>query len=519
MNEDAPRNVRQFSLDDSPTLKRAWNSKKRIIGVRGPAGSGKSSWAVNLAILKFARMQKPDIDGVRRTVGMVVRKTYKELERTALRTFKQWYPDGVLSTWQENKQILTIRFNDIECAITFQGMDAPDALEKLGSFEASWIWVNEARELVFDVIDKCRERINRFPQRDNLNLEKYPGTTRPALILDSNSSDDDSWWYKLAEELVLTDPATAELYDFFAQPPGLTYTVNDDGSFNITGENPLRENQRYLDHDYYMAQVPGASNVKIRIQLLNLYGANVSGAPVYTEYSETKHFNPNLLRPDPGLPIWRCWDFGRRPCCLFVQTDRKGHVNIFDELTSVDDSGKIHGQGADEFSDKVKTYCLATYPNAHWFDVGDPSGGDPGQLSDSTPFMILQSKGFNIMPGGTQSLDGADDTRLEAVRRGLRLTIDGKPIVQIGPRARLFKKGMGGYYRYEKIKKTASSGRVLLKPKPEKDEYSDPQDAFQYWATLNMTNYSQQNYTSGTRQGQSAIPAQTNQPRADGFYF
>ncbi len=473
--------VKTFDLADSPTLKRAWHDQHRAVGVKGPVGSGKSSWAVN-RLRQNAREQKPVLIGgkwYRKRRSLVVRATYDELIKTTIPTFFEWCPK-ILGVYNENAKLFKMKWFDkklncfVEWDVFFHGLQRPEDVDKLGSFEVSDAWVNEARELPFEIIGKVNERTNRYPQKNLDDLENFPGATKPQLLLDTNAPPAKHWWPEM-KKLSLTDPETMRVWSFYEQPPAMLHTISPDtGLIVLNGNNPLRENRTHLDVNYYIDLVPGQTQHYIRTQILGLDGQSFSGKPVYSDYRTALHFDPKLLGPRRGVPIWRAWDFGRHPACVFIQM-YAGHVYVFDEL--------YHPfMGADDFSDRVLLKCTSEFPGFEFFDVGDPSGDYMGQNDDNTPFLILQGKGIAIMPG--QQDPGL---RQESINRGLRTLVDGKPIIQVGPKCTLILEGFEGGYAYEKVKSSDESNPIY-KPKPNKlCDCANPHDALQYFGTLNLS--------------------------------
>jgi hypothetical protein len=69
----------QYSYESVPTIKRFALSDKRIRGLMGPFGSGKSSGCL-WEIIWRAHKQAPGRDGIRRTRWAVIRNTYPQLK-------------------------------------------------------------------------------------------------------------------------------------------------------------------------------------------------------------------------------------------------------------------------------------------------------------------------------------------------------------------------------------------------------------------------------------------------------
>jgi hypothetical protein len=471
-----------FALDDSPTLKDAWFDPKYVIAVEGPVGSGKTSWAIQLAH-KWSRMQKPDATCVRRTAGLVVRREWDKLEKTTLPSIFHWLPPEIYGSYNQNKKLYKMRWIDgqlgrCECDIYMMGLDnVQQALDDLGSLQVTWAYIAEARELDFKLVKKVIERTERYPQLDKHNLKDFPGPTRPGVILETNPPPARHWWVDMEKKAAgdPNDPKNKEVQDqwsFYRQPPGLLYHIAGDGRLIVDGENPKRENRNHIADGYYLRKLPGMTDQEIKVQLCGERGSSFEGMPVYPEYREALHYNPRLSYI-PGFPIWRAWDFGRHPACLFIQPVY-GRAHIIDELYR-------ENMGSVDFGDLVLIKSRSEFPGAVFQDVGDPSGDYMGQNDDQTPFTILAAKGINMMPGHQDP-----GIRHESVRKGLSTMLDGRPIIQIGPKAVLTKEGFEGGYRYEKTAKSGSDDPIY-RPKPEKNKWSNVMDALQYFAGLNLS--------------------------------
>ena len=87
-----------------------------------------------------------------------------------------------------------IQMDDLDVEVLFRALDRPDDAKKVLSLELTGAWVNEAREVPKGIIDALGDRTGRYPS------QRSGGCTWRGLMLDTNSPDDDHWWYRLAEE-------------------------------------------------------------------------------------------------------------------------------------------------------------------------------------------------------------------------------------------------------------------------------------------------------------------------------
>lgn len=497
-----------FALDDSPTLKAAWRDPHYVVAVEGPVGSGKTSWALMLCLYKWNMMQKPDATGVRRTRGLIVRREWDKLEKTTLPSLFEWFPKEIYGSYNQNKKLYQMRWVDAklgrcECDVYLMGLDnVKQALDDLGSLQVTWAYIAEARELDFALVKKVIERTERYPQYDEKDPVRYPGPTRPGVVLETNPPPARHWWVDM-EKKAKGDPSdpknreVQEQWGFYRQPPGLLYHIDGTGRLIVDGENPQRENRSHIKPGYYLRKLPGMTDQEIKVQLCGERGSSFEGMPVYPEYREAMHYNAHL-KWIPGIPMWRAWDFGRHPACLFIQVVN-GHVNVVDELYR-------ENMGSVDFGDLVVMKSLSEFPGATWSDVGDPSGDYMGQNDDQTPFSILAGKGIAMMPGPQDP-----GIRHESVRRGLSTNLDGKPIIQIGPKCELVKEALEGGYRYEKTAHSATTDPIY-RPKPEKNKWSNLMDPLQYFCGLNLGDL-----VMGGSNGPSYHVEDPSEPEFDGF--
>jgi hypothetical protein len=202
---------------------------------------------------------------------------------------------------------------------------------------------------------------------------------------------------------------------------------------------------------------------------MNEYGFVIDGKPVYPEYSDSVHYDPNMGEPVPGLPIYRGWDFGLTPGVGFLQVLPGGRINLFDELVA-------EYMFIDEFSDQVNEHCGQHYPGFEFIDVGDDAGeqNNPAvkkEQEEKTCFDILQAKGIAIEGvGQNQTL------RKGSIKKALKALVKGKPRFMVGPKAKTCRKALMGGYMYERVK----TKQGVYKDKPNKNMYSHVIEGVEY---------------------------------------
>lgn len=433
-----------------------------VRGLMGPVGSGKST-ACCFEILSRSLEQHPGPDGVRRSRWAVCRNTYPELKSTTIKTWMDWYQDLAVMKW-DTPITSTINIADIgdgtgmELEVIFMALDRPEDVGKLRSLELTGGWMNEASEMEKAVLDMLTQRVGRYPSKRN------GGPSWTGVVMDTNPPDDDSWYYKLAEE------DTPEIFKFFKQPGGLIQD-KDTKSKNYLNyiPNPTAENieNHSLGYQYYLNQVYGKTEDFIKVFLLGQYGTTMDGKPVYAEWSEKFHYATQELSPTQGMPILLSFDFGLTPACAFLQMNSKGQLLILKELVSED-------MGIRQFySEVVRPVLRGEYSKFRVEAVGDPAGNMRSQTDEKTCMQELMQLGMLCEPAPTNEFIA----RRESVAYFLTRVSGGEPGFLLDPSCKMLRKGFNGGYRYERLR---VGGGTRFRDRPVKDKFSHIHDALQY---------------------------------------
>lgn len=439
-----------------PTAARFLRSVARFVGIRGPFGSGKSTVAV-AKILVNMQLFPPCRDGVRRSRWAIVRNTYPELKSTTIKTWGDWANGAGFGEIVYGAPISQqIRFADEagqithEVEIWFLALDRPEHVKKLLSMELSGGWVNEAREVPKAIVDAIDSRIDRYPAY----ADKHPDVSDEEwlrfrqVLMDTNSMDQDHWWYKMAEEV------QPEGWEFFKQPAGDTSSA---------------ENVHNLLPGYYQRLKIGKSLQWVKVYIRNEYGTVTDGKPVYPEYNDNLHYSAAELTIMRGLPLFLGWDFGRTPAVVFAQITPRGQLRIIDEIA-------VEDMGVTNFAARVvKPHIANNYRGMEILSIIDPAGLDGVQNDETTAFEILEGLGFKPEGAVTNNFSA----RREAVANSLSWSIEGQPGLLLGPKAKLLRAGFLG--RYE-MRRMQVPGEDRWAEEPKKNKYSHPHDALQYIA-------------------------------------
>ena len=405
--------------------------------------SGKSSASV-IELLSRAQAQKPGPDGVRRSRWIVIRNTYRQLHDSTIKTFFQWLPPHQFGDFKQSTMEYRIKaFENMDCEVLFRALDRPDHVGNLLSLEVTGGWLNEMRECPWQIVDALQGRVGRYPSK------REGGPSWWGLWGDSNPADTESKMYKYFVETE-HDPSHAAL---FMQPDGL---------------GPDAENLDNLPggRRYYEQMAVGKDPEWVKVYCRGQWGYTIDGKPVYPEYHDETHCKE--IKPTKYNTLYRGWDFGLTPCCVFAQMLPTGQLAVLDELCTED-------MGIDQFSDEVVAYTSEKYGDFEIRDVGDPAGEQRAQTDARSVYQILHSKGILIEPG-MQSLA----LRLECVKKPLLRLVMGKPGFVMSPKCKQLRKGFMGGYCFRRLMVTTERFTNL----PDKNKFSHPHDALQYICTI-----------------------------------
>ncbi|MEN6420779.1 MAG: hypothetical protein ABFD76_02435 [Smithella sp.] len=410
-----------YNYADVPTIARFAQSNKRIRGLMGPFGSGKSSGCL-MEIIKRAHEQAPSQDGIRRSRWAVVRNTFRMLNDTTIRTVMDWMPESVFGEYSvTNHNYVITKMPGVHIELMFRALDRPEHVSNLLSMELTGAWINEAREIPWEIVEALDGRINRFPGK------KDGGCTWCGIIMDTNPPGENSEWYDYFEK---KKPSNAEI---FKQPSGLS---------------SLAENLPNLAKDYYKTLAIGKNDQYVRVYIEGKYGYMQEGKLVIEQFNDNVHIALSIIRPMEDRPLICGMDFGLNPSLLLGQITPRGKLLIIDEFVS-------DKMGLEQFMNNV----FLPQMRMNYFGValqggyGDPSGINRSQTDESTCYEVLRDIGFEqILPCPTNALI----PRVAAVESFLTKMIDGEPGVVISPKCVMLRKGLNGGYHRQRIAGTTN---------------------------------------------------------------
>lgn len=461
-------------VPDGPVLTSYFWDRSELSVIQGPIGSGTSTASCH-KIWAIACEQEPDHDGVRRTRWLVVRRNYRELRKTTVKTWRMWFP---ANPWGEMtlSEPMTHHLNMphpsrdgtvVDAEVIFVAIpDEETAEEVAASFEITGFFVNEGQFVPKGVIDELLSRCGRYP-----SMMGGPGATWFGGFIDLNAPTEGHWipymrgdvplpadWSaeQKAEYETPTTDGGKEAWSFFVQPPGLVERKVD-GKI-VYQPNPQAENQKWLKKTY-IDQIRGKRKEWIDRRVMNKVGLYIDGKAVYPDFSEYEHVAARDIAAVPGARIMVGLDFGREPSAVFGQCINE-RWTVLSELPGDNES-------AEKFAPRVKRHLAQKYPGFEVEFWGDPRGADRGQNVETTAYDIFLAHGMRVMPATT-------DNNPEMRRSAVGAVLNRRNALQVSPACMTLKVGLAGGYHYPKIK-----GTGMYSERPRKNFYSHTAEAFE----------------------------------------
>lgn len=421
------------------------DAKMRVL--MGPVGSSKSVTSC-FEVVRRASAQAhsltPDAQGrrMRKSRCAVVRETARQLTDTTIKTWLDWFPEGICGHYMRTTKTYFFEVGDVQCEVMFRALDDADDVANLNSLELTFAWFNECRDMRPEIIDAMSKRVGRFPSK------KDGGPTWFGMWGDTNPPQIDSWWYYQMEHIDPQDGVgpNDNGWAVFKQP---------------SGRGPFAENVENLPEGYY--DIQGRSEEYVRVYVDGDYGLSSAGQPVYKYFRPDYHMASERLEPIlNGLrPVVIGLDLGLTPAAVIGQSDPRGRMLIYAEAVSFD-------MGIQRFLRTVlKPLLFERFSGANVTIVVDPAGVQRAQTDERSAIDIIKAEGFKVMPAKTNS----PTARLNAVDEYLMRHVDGDSAFLVDPSCMALKSAMLGGYRFH-----PKTGAI------EKNKHSHVAEALQYLA-------------------------------------
>lgn len=447
---------------DGPVLQSYVNDDSPRIFIMGPLGSGKTQGSC-YKVMDFIKSQRPNPQGIRRSRWYAVRNTYSDLLTTTWRDWMElWEPLGraVKGGIEPPTHWLDFSLPDgtvVNASVIFLSMDNPKDVRKIRGSNCTGMWLNEVKELPFEIVAPAFSRTGRFPPANE------EGCSWRGILGDYNACDNDHPLYSMAET------ERPKGWAFHKQPPAV---IRDGDKRDIMGKqiwtvNPKAENINNLIPTYYSEQLNGAKEDWVKVNLANEYGFVSDGKPVYPEFVDHIHVIDDYT-PLIDLEIIIGIDFGRTPAAALIQHIPSIHRYVaFDEFVTVDSS-------AAKFGPEFKSFLDREYPGFKFSIWGDPAGDKKGEAVEEEPMKILRKNGILCRPCETNN----PLVRRSAIINPMTdLRMDGRPGFLIAKKCTVWRKGLAGGFVYKRVQ---ISGEEKYKDEPDKNKYSHICEAGEY---------------------------------------
>jgi len=435
-----PPTVQDFMRDDT----------HRIRVIVGPLGSGKTMGCI-MELLRRSCEQKP-YNGVRYTRWACIRNTLQQLRQTVMADTMQYLGSCAHYYTTDSTIQLRLRLPDgtsVHSDWMLLPLDSKDDVRRLLSLQLSGAWINELREVPFEIIRPLLGRVGRYPSK------ALGGSSWRGIICDTNPWDTDSPYH---ERMVLNPRPGWGLYH---QPSAL---------------GPTAENVDNLPDGYYQDLMEDHDVDWTTVHVESQWGTSNAGQAVFRKtFHAPTHVRDMGVVVNPNKPVMVGLDFGRTPCAIIGQHDNYGRAILMKEVIT-------EGMGLLQMVEEHLKPILLNPPFAgrRVFIVGDPAGKQRSQVTEETPFDVLKSLGFLAYPASTNEING----RLLAVERLLRLTVMGEPGLQISRAGcPTLIRALGNNYRYRR-RRDGQFDDIPEKLHP----WSDICDALQYFCLGTQAN-------------------------------
>ena len=495
----------ELDFGPSPTVWEFFGADNFVTGIMGPLGSGKSVGCC-AKIMRKALQQKPGRNNLRRTRWAVIRNTYDELKRTTIKTWLELFPEAHCGPIVYSHPI-THRINvpaingepGIEMEVVFLALDKPQDVRKLKSWDVTGVWINECCEVPRDIFEMATGRVGRFPPRGE-EMATWAG-----VFLDTNASDDQNWYYDIAEKgsplPMDLDPALFEgmeidlSWQFWKQPTAIlevtpiqggAYRVCEPGYVdNLIPANRVipaagrfwtinegAENLPFLRPAYYVQQIANKDIAWIQRFLQAKYVYWVPGKPWVPEFSDFAMARDLIYQPE--LPLIGGIDAGSgtlSPAATVGQRGMFGDWRVLAELSVFD-------MGIDRFSTALKMllqerFAMAPKPPVFYCD---PATKTKDEVYEIQVMEHLISNGLQCMLSPTNKPSSIREAYANVCTRAFNVHGQLIPGFLVDKSCTMLRAGLAGKWHRRRMATTSER----YQDQPEKTDESHVCDAGGY---------------------------------------
>jgi hypothetical protein len=402
-------------------------SQDPISVIMGPVGGGKTTAALWRGI--YAAYAWPETaPGLRQVKFGVVRRLYKDLEKTTIPSWTRWFP-RTMGVWRgaagdpatHDLVLAHPAGGRIELRVEFMALGELRVEEALRGYEPSFIFVDEVDTAPEDILEFSYQRAGRYP---SATLARNPKMVWGAC----NAPEEGNWIVR----------------DFIDEPrPNWTLYVQP------SGLSDRAENLAVLGPHYYRQMAETMRPFQRKRFIENIPGLSQAAEAVYADdFDPDRMVAPEPLAPIPGRPLIVGMDAGGTPAAVIMQHAANGQRRILAELST---HAKEHGSitGPTRFGEVLAELLASERFRGHRArGIADPSaayGADRARGEASWIETVARVAAIPVTAAPTND----PTVRQEALRWPMLRLIDARtPAFLVCPTCRLIKRALTSDYRF-----------------------------------------------------------------------
>jgi hypothetical protein len=391
----------------------------------GPVAGGKTVTGLQKGLVTgYQWPQTPGRPGLREAKFGVIRRLWKDLEATTMKSWFNWFPRS-MGTWLGDPPTHTLLLphpdgSQLELTTQFMAFGDLRIEEALRGFEPSFCYVDEVDLAPENALTFLLTRAARFPSGVLPFAPKQVWGT-------CNAPEEDSW---VVRDYIDDVKPGCHLY---RQPSGLSSQA---------------ENLDVVGRGYYQEMAATMPAFERRRFVENVPGLSRGADAVYSEFNPDLHIAPAPL-PVLDRPVIVGMDAGGTPAAGFWQRRANGQWRKLAELST---HAKEHGSitGPNRFGEAMAELLAEKFRGLKVHGLADPSaayGADSANGEASWIDTVARVARIPVRPA-----PGNNDpsVRMEALRLPMGKLIDGRePAVLICPSCKLTTRAYGRDYRWQ----------------------------------------------------------------------
>jgi hypothetical protein len=391
--------VTEYSLP-GPVAAAFYENRDPISVLMGPIAGGKTTVALMRGVVQaLGWPQDPNQPGVIRCKFGVVRRLWKDLETTTMKSWFQWYPK-TSGQWLGDPPTHTLPFQlangiRVELIVEFRAFGDLRIEEALRGYEPSFCFLDEADLAPENALTFLHSRAARYPSGV---LPIAPKMAWGAC----NAPEEDSY---IVRDFI-DEPKPGHV--LYRQPSGLS---------------PQAENLGILGRGYYAELAQTMPPYERKRFIENIPGLSRAADVVYTEFNPDMHVAAAELKV-LDRPVIVGMDAGGTPAAGLWQVAPNGQKRRVGEIATHD---KTHGSitGPNRFGQVLKELLAERFRGLPVRGLADPSaahGADTAAGEASWIDTVARVAGITVLPA-----PGNNDPsiRQEALRLPMTQLIDG----------------------------------------------------------------------------------------------